>query len=150
MSIPLLIAVSVNLAWDAVAPVDLYTVYVGILPMSGHVNLPLQGYDTTSTFYTVDGLDFGTRYFFVVTASYQGLESDYSNEISYLPVPSPTPTATPAPTPSPTPTPLPTPTPTPEPTPSPTPSPEPSATPTPVPTPSPTPTPKRHHRWWNK
>jgi fibronectin type 3 domain-containing protein len=124
MSLPLLIATSITLAWDASPPpIDNYTLYVGILPIT-EGNLPLEAYDTTDTFYTVSGLDFGTRYYFTVTASFQGLESDFSNEVTVLPMPLPTPLPTPSPTPEPT--------------------------ITPSPTPIPSPTPVHRGRWWRK
>jgi chitodextrinase len=53
------------------------------------------------TQYQVDGLTYGTTYWFVVTAiNSDGLESAYSNEVAYTPMPPPDPTPTPAPTPS--------------------------------------------------
>ena len=82
---------------------------------------------------TVSGLNTGTTYFFAVTAyNAAGVNSNYSNIVSFTPTATPTPT--PAPTATPVPTPNPTPTPTPTPVPTPTPAPTPISSPTPAPT----------------
>ena len=113
----LILAASVLLAWDPNPEADnvaLYKVYVGIQSMAAG-NPSLIGYpvSTPETEYLVEGLSYGTEYFFVATAiNFEGLESGYSNEVVYtpwpdsfprLPVPTPTPTPTIAPTPTPTP-----------------------------------------------
>jgi chitodextrinase len=82
------LAISVVLAWDANSAGDdvtSYRVYVGILSLIAG-NPPLVSYSTTNTQYQVDGLDYGTEYFFTVTAvNSNGMESNYSNEIQYTP-----------------------------------------------------------------
>lgn len=91
---------------------------------------------------TVQGLQPGRPYFFVVTAFNSVGESPSSQEKSYtVPNPTPTPSPTPTATPTPTPTPLPTATPVPTATPIPTATPAPSAPPQISPTPSPSPSP---------
>ncbi|HEX4666651.1 MAG TPA: fibronectin type III domain-containing protein, partial [Chthoniobacterales bacterium] len=99
---------SVGLAWDPNTENDIagYKVYWGT--GSGNYGSPQVVGTTTAT---VDGLADQTTYYFAVTAYNQnGLESDYSNEVSYTtssptPTPTPTPTATPSPTPTPSPSP---------------------------------------------
>ena len=86
---PLLLAVSAVLAWDPVLDpeIALYRLYVGIQSMAAG-NPPLLGYTIAvpDTEFTVDGLDYGTTYFFDVTSvTFAGLESGYSNEIIYTP-----------------------------------------------------------------
>ena len=92
-----LIAASVLLAWDAspVPDVVLYRLYVGIQSLRAG-NPPLTGYSTQKAQFQVDGLDYGTDYFFCVTAiNLAGLESEYSNELQYTPTPAPEPTPKP-------------------------------------------------------
>lgn len=84
-----LIAASVLLAWDASPDPDaaLYRLYVGIQSLSAS-NPPLTSYSTQEAQFQVDGLDYGTEYFFCVTAiNLAGLESEYSNEVQYTPKP---------------------------------------------------------------
>ena len=51
-------------------------------------NPPLTGYSTQEAQFQVEGLDYGTEYFFCVTAiNLAGLESEYSNEVQYTPKP---------------------------------------------------------------
>ncbi|MGA7902253.1 MAG: fibronectin type III domain-containing protein [Terrimicrobiaceae bacterium] len=92
-----LIAASVLLVWDAspVPDVVLYRLYVGIQSLRAG-NPPLTGYSTQKAQFQVDGLDYGTDYFFCVTAiNLAGLESEYSNEVQYTPTPAPEPTPKP-------------------------------------------------------
>ena len=96
----LILAASVLLAWDPNPEADnvaLYKVYVGIQSMAAG-NPSLIGYpvSTPETEYLVEGLSYGTKYFFVATAiNFEGLESGYLNEVVYTPWPVPTPTPTP-------------------------------------------------------
>ena len=99
-------AASVTLQWDRNPEPDIacYRLYVGIQSIkAGNPPLPLELPPTKDTIYSVDGLDYLTTYYFVVTAvNDAGLESGYSNEIMVqlaLPTPTPTPTPTPSPTP---------------------------------------------------
>ena len=92
-----LIAASVLLAWDASPDPDvaLYRLYVGIQSLRAG-NPPLTGYSTQEAQFQVDGLDYGTDYFFCVTTiNLAGLESEYSNEVQYTPTPAPEPTPKP-------------------------------------------------------
>ena len=91
-----LIAASVLLAWDASPDPDvaLYRLYVGIQSIQSlrAGNPPLTGYSAQEAQFQVDGLDYGTEYFFCVTAiNLAGLESEYSNEVQYLSIPPPPP-----------------------------------------------------------
>ena len=84
-----LIAVSVLLGWDneSLPDVALYRLYAGIQSLRAG-NPPLTGYSTQKAQLRVDGLDYGTEYFFCVTAiNFAGLESEYSNEVQYTPTP---------------------------------------------------------------
>jgi len=84
-----LIAASVLLAWDTSPDPDvgLYRLYVGIQSLRAD-NPPLTGYSTQEAQFQVEGLDYGTEYFFCVTAiNLAGLESEYSNEVQYTPKP---------------------------------------------------------------
>lgn len=96
----LLLAVDVTLAWDPVVPSDSYMLYVDILPITTQ-SVPLQGYPTTDTFFTISGLTYGTTYYFAATSMLGGFESDYSNEVQYTPLPTPTPLPSPSPSPTP-------------------------------------------------
>jgi hypothetical protein len=104
-------AASVTLQWNPNPELDIafYRVYVGIQSIkAGNPPLPLDPpLKTNETSYRVEGLDYLTTYYFVVTATNEaGLESGYSNEEKvYLDLPTATPTPTPTPTPSPTPEP---------------------------------------------
>lgn len=91
MSEPMLLfAVSIILAWDP-APfsedIALYRLYIGIQPLlAGNPALVSYSVPAPDTEYRVHGLDYGTRYFFAVTAvNFAGGESGYSNEVSYTP-----------------------------------------------------------------
>ena len=90
-----LIAASVLLAWDASPDPDVagYRLYVGIQSLQ-EGNPPLLAYPpttespTTELQYQVEGLDYGTEYFFCATATNSaGLESGYSNEVQFTPTP---------------------------------------------------------------
>ena len=88
-----LIAASVLLAWDASPDPDVagYRLYVGIQSLQ-EGNPPLLAYPpTTELQYRVEGLDYGTEYFFCVTATAKvnsaELESGYSNEVQFTPTP---------------------------------------------------------------
>jgi biotin carboxyl carrier protein len=131
-------AASVTLRWDRNDEPDIagYRLYYGTTSHSYDDDV-----ESSTTTATISNLIVGKTYFFAVTAyDTTGLESDFSDEVSYTVAPTPTPS--PSPTPSPTPTPSPSPTPSPTSTPSPSPTPSPPPTPKPSPTPSPTPTPK--------
>jgi hypothetical protein len=109
--IPLLaeiVAASALLLWNPSPDAVSYRLYISIQPING--DRPIQWYSTTGTSYEVTGMDFGTTYYFRATAfNAAGIESTYSNEATYTPVPPPEATPTPLPTPEPTPTPIPTP-----------------------------------------
>jgi len=82
-----ILAASVTLAWDPSPDAALYRLYVGIQSIVGG-NPPLVGYTVPVELnkWTVDGLDYRTEYFFVVTeVNAEGVESGYSNEVSYEP-----------------------------------------------------------------
>lgn len=86
-----ILAASITLVWDPSASPDilLYRVYTGIQSMLAG-NPPLTGNSVTdgSMEFTVTGLDFRTIYFFVTTAiNKDGVESGYSNEVQYEPLP---------------------------------------------------------------
>ena len=84
-----LIAASVLVSWDTSPDPDvaLYRLYVGIQSLRAG-NPPLTGYSTQEAQFQVDGLDYGTDYFFCVTAiNLAGLESEYSNEVQCTPKP---------------------------------------------------------------
>ena len=104
----------VTVAWDAIADQDIgYMVYWGTT--SGVYNQQSDASNNTSQ--TILHLTVGVQYYIAVTAYNQdGMESDYSEEISTVIAP---PGSTPTPTPMPTATPTATPTPTPSPTPPP-------------------------------
>ena len=86
-----LIAASVLLAWDSSPDPDvaLYRLYVGIQSLqAGNPPLNESGYPVEDTQFEVTGLDYGTEYFFCVTAiNFDGMESGYSNEVQYTPKP---------------------------------------------------------------
>ena len=90
----------------------------------------------------VDGLEYGTTYYFCTKTFGAGGASNYSGELVWTPMPDPTPSPTPLPTPEPSPSPTPGP---PPPTPTPPPSPEPSPSPMPSPTPD---LPGQRKGWW--
>jgi hypothetical protein len=96
VSLSLLLAASVTLAWDASPNASSYRLYVGIQSLQAG-NPPLVFYPTRATQCQVDGLDYGTRYYFAATAFANGLETVYSNEVSYVATPTPTPALTPIP-----------------------------------------------------
>jgi len=83
-------AASVRLAWDANPVTDEvtgYRLYYGPKSQT-YTNTTDVGSVTTATITTLAP---GTTYFFAVTAyNASGLESDYSNEVSYTPSPVPT------------------------------------------------------------
>lgn len=125
-------AASVTIKWARNDEPDI----VGYRLYYGTASRTYDGYvESSTTVATVSFLIEGTTYYFAATAyDSAGLESAFSDELSYTaPIQSPTPTPSPSPTPQPTVSPSPTPTSTPTPTPKPTPSP--SVTPIPSPTP---------------
>jgi len=76
---------SVNLAWDPSPDPDVagYRIYFG--PASGdYTNVIDVGLLNSRTIPLLAGD--GTYYFAVTTYSYEGLESDYSNEVNYTPL----------------------------------------------------------------
>jgi hypothetical protein len=84
-------AQSVTLAWDPVVDLDLagYKLYYGTSRRSYDQIVDVRNFTTN----TVDTLQEGTTYFFAVVAyNTVGLESDYSNEVSYTPPPPGVPT----------------------------------------------------------
>ena len=96
-------AQSVTLRWARNDEPDIagYRLYYGKTSHSYR-----QYVDTSTTQATVSNLVEGTTYFFAATAfNTAGLESAYSDEVSYTVAPTPTPTPKPTPTPTPTPTP---------------------------------------------
>jgi hypothetical protein len=73
-------AVSVTLAWDpAQPPVEEYRVHWGTKSRL-YTHSMSAGASTQAT---VTGLNAGTTYYFAVTARAAGLESGYSNEVSF-------------------------------------------------------------------
>ena len=77
-------AQSVTLAWNANTETNLagYRLYHGTATRSYSTNVAVAHPATTVT---VTNLQAGTTYFFAVTAyTTEGLESDYSDEVSYL------------------------------------------------------------------
>ena len=79
------------LTWDASIDAVSYRLYVGIQSLKAG-NPPLVSYPTNQTQHQVDGLDFGTKYYFCATASgANGVESGYSGEVQYLAIPPPPP-----------------------------------------------------------
>ena len=114
-----LLAVSAILRWDY-SPADAqqyqvthFEVYVGIQSVvAGNPPVMTLRADYPALQQPIDGMDYGTTYYFTIKAFGAGGPSPYSEEITYTPVivlPSPTPMPTPVPTPPPTPTPVPTP-----------------------------------------
>ena len=145
----LILAMDVFINWtyrpeDAVTyQVSSFSLYMGIQSVV-QGNPPIRTFDVNypTMQVLVEGLDFGTTYYFATKVHGAGGDSVYSGELVWTPMPDPTPTPAPVPTPTP-PQPTPTPLPTPEPTPLPTPTPEPTPTPTPPPGPG-------KHRGWYK
>ncbi len=124
---------SVTLSWNRNVEMDVtgYRVHYGTVSHTYTLTQDAGNVLTT----TVANLTTGTLYYFAVTAyNALGVESNYSNEVSYRPT-----APTPSPTPSPTATPTSTPTASPSPSPSPSATPTPSASPTATASPSPTP-----------
>ena len=81
----LFLAASVTLGWEPSTNAVSYRIYVSILPING--NPPVIWYPTSVPEYEVTGLDFGTTYFFRVTAlNSAGAESGYSSELQYTPL----------------------------------------------------------------
>ena len=123
---------AVKLSWDANPQPDIagYRVYCGTTSRVYTQCLEVGN----STSLIVSGLQAGKHYYFAATDyDVAGMESDESNEVSYLvPLAGGTPTPTPKLSPSPTPTPKLSPSPTPTPKPSPTLTPAPSATASPA------------------
>ena len=72
---------SVDLRWDPVTDATEYTVKHGVI--SG--DYPTVQPGVTDTSFTVSGLENGTTYFFVVTATVNGAETDPSQELSAIP-----------------------------------------------------------------
>jgi len=73
-------AASASLAWNAATGVSGYRIHYGT--SSGNYTASSTVGNTTSS--TVPNLNDGTRYYFAVTAyDSSGVESDYSNEVSY-------------------------------------------------------------------
>ncbi len=66
-----------------------YRLYVGIQSLqAGNPPLTRLSADARRLQYQVEGVDYGTEYFFCVTAiNLAGLESEYSNEVQYTPKP---------------------------------------------------------------
>jgi hypothetical protein len=84
-----ILAASAMLAWNPNSEPDLlgYKLHVGIQPLTPG-NPPVQSIDVGNvTQYQVDGLDYGTRYFFVATSYNPAGESAYSNEVTCTPIP---------------------------------------------------------------
>src|SRR5215813_10282600 len=101
-------AQSVTLAWDPSSGPSLagYRVHDGAATRTYTQTLDV-GNVTTAT---ISNLQAGVTYYFAVTAyNTAGVESAYSNEVSFTATatPGPAPTATPSPTPTPTPKPTP-------------------------------------------
>jgi fibronectin type 3 domain-containing protein len=74
---------SVTLTWNANTESDLAGYKVYRATASGAYGAPIAAIPGNTTSYTAIGLQFGTTYFFVVTAyDIAGNESAYSNEVS--------------------------------------------------------------------
>jgi hypothetical protein len=90
MNASLLLAATVMLAWNPNSEPDLagYKLNIGIQSIVAG-NPPVEIRDVGNvTQHQVDGLDYGTTYFFTATAYNQaGLESGHSNEVTYTPTP---------------------------------------------------------------
>jgi PA14 domain/Fibronectin type III domain len=85
----LLLAVSITLGWNPNAAsenITSYRVHMGLTP--GLYDWHWE--DITEVTYRIDGLTFGTTYYFAVTALNAAGESGYSSELSYTPMPTPT------------------------------------------------------------
>ncbi|HRV07196.1 MAG TPA: Ig-like domain-containing protein [Acidobacteriota bacterium] len=83
-----LAAQSVTLEWDPNSEPDLagYNVYRSLRSGTGYVKL--NGFLIRNTTYTDSTISYGTTYYYVATAvNAAGLESGYSNQISYVAVP---------------------------------------------------------------
>jgi hypothetical protein len=125
----LLLAMDVFVGWTyrqediTTYQVSGFTLYMGIQSVvQGNPPLRTWNVDAQERKVLVEGLDFGTTYYFATKVHGAGGDSVYSGELVYTPMPEPTPNPTPPPQPTPTPPqPTPTPLPTPEPTPVPTP-----------------------------
>lgn len=72
-----------TLKWDQVKDADSYTVYYGTA--SGVYTETVTATKDTYGNFVIPGLTNGTTYYFVVTASVDGVESPYSNEASATP-----------------------------------------------------------------
>ncbi len=81
------LAGNVNLAWDPVASATGYRLHYGT--SSGNYPASIDAKNQTTL--TVFGLTDGTRYFFAVKAYNTTTTSNFSNEVSAVPVASPSP-----------------------------------------------------------
>lgn len=80
---------SATLTWESVSDADSYTIKYGTESGNYTETIPVSVTSDTYQNYTVPGLTNGTTYYFVVSATVNGLESENSNEVSVTPLAAP-------------------------------------------------------------